>query len=263
MKIRVMTYNIASGRCYEDTSKISLHGGCPVDLSRAGSVIKEAAPDICGLNEINVYLSGGTGPANQPLYLSEYTGMRECFFGKSISVDNSNARRDYGNAVISSHPIESGRIVHIPDTELHDEPRYYEHRSISVVKIGLAGGITVLQTHMGLAIAESKNATLEVLRLLDEIEGPVILMGDFNMRPSNPLIDMLRERLFDTALVSDGYIPTFPSYVYPEGVRPGDYSPPCKIDYIFVSKHFKTLSLRAIDIPVSDHRPLVAELEID
>ena len=115
---------------------------------------------------------------------------------------------------------------------------------------------------MGLAIAESKNAVYTIFRLLDEIEGPVILMGDFNMRPSNILIDMLREKLFDTALIRDEYIPTFPSYIYPEGYTSCDKTPPCKIDYIFVSNHFKTLSFDVLKNSISDHMPVVAELEI-
>ena len=89
---------------------------------------------------------------------------------------------------------------------------------------------------------------------LDEIDGPIILMGDFNMRPSNILIDMLRERLFDTALIRDEYFKTFPSYKL-------NYTP-AKLDYIFVSKHFKVLDLQIPQTSVSDHLPYYVDLEI-
>lgn len=262
MKLKVMTYNIASGRCYEDTSKINSFGGTPQDLTRCGDVIKEISPDICGLNEINHYFSDSAKIKNQPEFLADYTGLRSCVFGVAKTMTTAGGR-DYGNAVISKFPVISAETLSIPDPEIKDENAYYETRAITKTKLDVAGGITILQTHMGLAIAESKNAVYKVFSTLDEIDGPVILMGDFNMRPSNILIDMLRERLFDTALISpDEYLTTFPSYVYPEGFSALDKTPPCKIDYIFVSKHFKTLSINVPQTSVSDHRPIVVELEI-
>ena len=262
MKLKIMTYNVASGRVYEDTSKINSYGGCPQDLSRCASIIRGISPDFCGINEINHYHSKDIAIKNQPEFLANNTGLTYCVFGRAMTT-KSGGGRDYGNAVISKHPIISSEIISIPDPVIKDENKYYENRSITKVKLDIAGGITVLQTHMGLAIAEAKNAVNTVFRLLDEIDGPVILMGDFNMRPSNILIDMLRERLFDTALIRDDYIPTFPSYIYPEGFHPGDETPPCKIDYIFVSKHFKTLSIDVINTSVSDHMPVVVEVEIE
>lgn len=261
MKIKVMTYNIASGRYYDDTSKITPYGGAPEDLTKCAKVIREISPDICGINETNHFLSKDAVIKNQPEFLSEYTGLRSCVFGRAMT-SKSLGGRDYGNAVISKHPIITAEIISIPDPEIKDENKYYETRSITKTKIDIAGGITVLQTHMGLAISEAKNAVYKVFDILDEINGPVILMGDFNMRPSNILIDMLRERLFDTALIRDDYFHTFPSFVYPENFNAMDKSPNCKIDYVFVSKHFKTLSVDVPKTAASDHMPIVVELEI-
>jgi len=261
MKIKAMTYNIASGRVYEDTSKINAYGGTPQDLSRAAGIIRDISPDFCGINEINHYHAKEIQIKNQTEFLAENADFKYCTFGRAMTT-KSGGGRDYGNAILSKHAILSSEVISIPDPDIKDENKYYETRSITKAKLDIAGGITVLQTHMGLAISEAKNAVYTVFRLLDEIDGPVILMGDFNMRPSNILIDMLRERLFDTALIRDEYIPTFPSYIYPEGYHPGDETPPCKIDYIFVSKHFKTLSFDVVNTSISDHMPVIVELEI-
>ena len=56
MKIHIMTYNIASGRCYKNDCDIRPEGSAPVDLSQCAEVIRRVSPDLCGLNEINVYL---------------------------------------------------------------------------------------------------------------------------------------------------------------------------------------------------------------
>ena len=91
MQLRIMTYNIASGRCYKDDAAITPEVGAPVDLSQCADVIQRVSPDLCGLNEINVYLQSyldnqqltGT-PTDQPRYLAENTGLPYHFFGKAI-----------------------------------------------------------------------------------------------------------------------------------------------------------------------------------
>ncbi len=251
MKLKVMTYNIASCRNYEHAD--STGANAPVIPLRTGDVIKSASPDICGLNEVSHFLKCETEEDTQTAYLSDYSGLKYGFFGKAIHLPAQ--KRDYGNAVISKYPIYDAEVFPIPDPEIRDEDAYYESRSIIRSKIDIAGGITIIQTHMGLAIAESKNAVSEVCKIIDKTVGPIILMGDFNIRPSNPLYDILREKLFDTALIRQDYFPTFPTYKtnYPN----------CKIDYIFVSKEFKVTDLQIPNFSVSDHFPYIAELEID
>lgn len=254
MKLRIMTYNIASCRNYE---QVDAKGGALCSKpERVADVIREISPDFCGLNEVSHFDKNEKPEDKQTDYLAKATGLNNSFFGyaKHITYANTALNKDYGNAVISKHPIISSEIIPIPDPEIKDENAYYETRSITKVKLDVAGGITVLQTHMGLANAESKNATLELCKIIDNTEGPIVLMGDFNIRPSNPLIDILREKLFDTALIREDYFKTFPSYDL-------KYTP-CKIDYIFVSNHFKTLSLEVPQTSVSDHLPYFVEVEI-
>lgn len=267
MKLNIMTYNVASGRYYANDEDINNYGGAKADLEQCAKVIKDISPEFCGINEINRYeqsyvdetLKGGTA-CDQPKYLAEYTGLSNHFFGKAIGFEN---RGDYGNAVISKAPILSAEVVAIPDPEIKDETRYYETRSISKVKLDIAGGITVLQVHVGLAIAESQNAIVTLCDIIDNTEGPIILMGDFNMCPSNFLLDRIRERLNEITPDGEGYIHSFPSWTH-EANLPNNLKnhPYCKIDYIFASKHFKKVSCEIPDIRVSDHKPMIATLEI-
>lgn len=268
MKLNIMTYNIASGRYYHNDADFDPHGGSRVvDLSKCADVIKEIAPDFCGINEINCYEAGylsekarkGT-PDDQTAFLAEYTGLTHGYFGKAIEFANRGA---YGNAVISKHPILESEVISIPDPEIKDENGYYETRGIAKVKLDIAGGITVLQVHVGLTVAESQNAIMELCRVIDETDGPIILMGDFNMRPNNFLFDRIRERLQEIVPVEAGYPHTFPSWTHEANIAPQlrDY-PYCKIDYIFASHHFKKLDCRVHKVRVSDHMPLIAQLEI-
>ena len=274
MKLRVMTYNIASGRDYGvDLENEAAEYNMGYDVTKCAEVIREATPVICGLNEINEF-DMDEETANQPLYIGKTANLPYTYFSKTLDLvykpdvvkkpskevplfdkDSNGILRRYGNAVASKYPIISAETIPVSDPEIFDENVYYESRAIAKVKLDVAGGITVFQTHFGLAVSEAQNSVTTLCKLIDETEGPIILMGDFNVRPSNFILNPIRERLVDTASVRPGeYIKTFPSY-------PVEY-PDCKIDYMFVSKHFKVNSVEVPQLRVSDHYPYIAELEI-
>ena len=74
MKLKVMTYNIASGRYFGDISKIKQDGSTPVDWSKCTSVIANQNVDICGINEIR-QCNDDRENANQPLYISKNANL--------------------------------------------------------------------------------------------------------------------------------------------------------------------------------------------
>ncbi len=253
MKLKIMTYNVASGRCYD---KRDSEGKSYSDITKCAEFIKSENPVFCGLNEVNFY-SDNRENANQVEHIAKVAGFENSYFAKAIHIDMGANTRDYGNGVIANCPIISAETIAIPDAKVHDENIPYESRCIAKVKLDIAGGITVLQIHFGLAISEHQNAVDALCKVIDETDGPIILMGDFNIRPSDYLHRPLRERLFDTAdIYPDKYLRTFPTYKEERNY------PNCKIDYIYVSKHFKTLSVSVPDTNISDHYPMTAEVEI-
>jgi endonuclease/exonuclease/phosphatase family metal-dependent hydrolase len=237
-----------------------------VDLSKCADVIKTVSPDFCGLNEVFLYeedylkTQKWDTAADQTAFLADYCGLPYHYFGKAIAFSN---RGEYGNALISRHPLLEAETIPIPDPELKDEPGYYETRGIVKAKLDVAGGITVLQVHVGLRIAEHQNAVVTLCRLIDETQGPIILMGDFNMSPSDFLLDRIRDRLQEIRPSKPGYHHTFPSWTGDANI-PDKYKkhPCCKIDYIFASEHFKQLDCQVHEVRVSDHMPLLATLEL-
>ena len=134
----------------------------------------------------------------------------------------------------------------IPDPLTRVEGRRYETRCI--LKARLACGLTVAVVHVGLNRDEQACA---LCTLMEEIEDErFILMGDFNMTPDDPLLSPIRERLFDTALLSDDPLLTFPSD-----------APDQKIDYIFTSRDLRVKNVCVPKWVVSDHRPCIIEIE--
>lgn len=243
MNLKVMTYNIAGGRNF---------GILPAKFNPepAIEVIRSEMPDVCGLNEVDYKL-----PRSKEVKLAEYIGDAlgyESYFARAVTW----APGDYGNGLVSKYHIISAETIAIPDPKNRTEKEYYEPRCVLHAKIAFPECDTdVFVTHFGLARTEKMKALSVLLSLLADINGPVILMGDFNLRPNDPFIDTLRIALEDTANICKGEIVTFPS----RHDISADYKDQ-KIDYIFTSRNFTATSIKVPEFTASDHRPYIAEL---
>ncbi|MBO5355428.1 MAG: endonuclease/exonuclease/phosphatase family protein [Clostridia bacterium] len=212
-----------------------------IDFEIMAKAIVDCGADIVGLNEMR-----GEGPhpdfTAQTERLAELTGMH-CYFAPALHLKKGL----YGNAILSKYPIERVENIPIPDPDVKKYNGYYETRC--VLKATLEGGITVLVTHFGLNPDEQENAVRTVLT--HTVQEKCILMGDFNVVPSDPVLAPIREKMTDTASAFEGERFSVPSD-----------APTKKIDYIFVSKD---VTVMAADIPAivaSDHRPHTAEVEL-
>jgi endonuclease/exonuclease/phosphatase family metal-dependent hydrolase len=197
--------------------------------------------DIVGLNEMR---GKGADPEfeAQVENLASLTGMKYYHFALAINLPQG----PYGNGFLSKIPILKAETVMIPDPEPKKNNGYYETRC--VLKVVLAGGVTVLVTHMGLNSDEQENAVRTVMEnLADE---KCILMGDFNVRPENPVLEPIRDCMKDTADLFTQELVSFPSD-----------KPNRKIDYIFVSPDVTVLDADIPSIVAADHRPHIAVVE--
>lgn len=212
-----------------------------IDFEIMAKAIVDCGADIVGLNEMR-----GEGPhpdfTAQTERLAELTGMH-CYFAPALHLKKGL----YGNAILSKYPIERVENIPIPDPDVKKYNGYYETRC--VLKATLEGGITVLVTHFGLNPDEQENAVRTVLA--HTVQEKCILMGDFNVVPSDPVLAPIREKMTDAASAFKGERFSFPSD-----------APTEKIDYIFVSPDVKVTAADIPAIVASDHRPHTAEVEL-
>ncbi len=242
MKVKIMTYNIAAGRTYFEYAETKK---APVDIQKSADFIKNENPAVCGLNEVDK-LTKRSGEVDQVGFYEKHLGMNGLFC-KTIALEGG----EYGNGFLTQFPVLDSEVINIPDVE----GKSYEHRAILRVKVDLDGkAVTFLQTHSGLSEEEKINCVDTLCAIIDSLDTPVILMGDFNMSPDFPSLEKIRSRLTDTApLLNGGEFYTFGTY---DGVKKQH------IDYIFVSKEIKPLSLTVVDTKISDHYPLIMECVI-
>ncbi len=223
--MKIVTFNIQHVKSYLE-QKINY----PLFIK----TISELDPDICGLNEVR-------GRGARPDYHAQAERLAagvdmHSVFGASVYIEGNSP---YGNAILSKRPAAETKVFPIKETVEGAEPR-------SVLRADY-GDIVVYQTHLGLKEPEFYEGVNTVYSLLKAETKPAVLMGDFNLLPDHPSLHPLLNDA-DIQYLDTGF--TFPSD-----------KPDRKIDYIFTNKYVKVKSVYVPDLVVSDHRPIVAEIE--
>lgn len=242
MKLKIMTFNVQHMRDFHYKDKDN------IDFEFFGSYIRSKSPDIIGLNEVR---NAGESEryVDQVGIVGGIAGMEHRFFAEAIKVGGKNP---YGNGMLSGHPFEA-QVVPIPDPDDRKAGGTFESRCVLKASFVFEGKtLTVLSTHFGLNPSEAINAAKTVCDIADSTDGPMILMGDFNLTPESPILDPIRQRFQDTEhmIPGDGN-----HYTYPSDAPTG------KIDYIFT----RGIDVSSADINrdiVSDHYSLTATIEL-
>jgi endonuclease/exonuclease/phosphatase family metal-dependent hydrolase len=171
-----MTFNIHHGKGIDGKTS----------LKRIIDEISKSEASIVALQEVDRFKSRSYFQ-DQISIIAKGLGM---FFSYSPSVNLGFSQ--YGNAILSKWPIESKTIHYLAGI--------LERRSILIVTIkvkelGIESGhdkcITVVNTHIGVRAQEQRWQMPKLRDLISKLPKPAILLGDFNMEPSNPTLKLL------------------------------------------------------------------------
>ena len=214
--------------------------------------ILSASPDIVGLQEI--------GP-HAAKYLSEALAMRYPYHYITESADSSGA------AVLSRFPLRDAVAFKA------SEKGHWWQRMIVETQ---AGPITYFNIHTKIPyirkthrrkwlpqiplqfLADRRNREVEhLVALLEKVDGPVIVGGDFNMTERSTDHQQMMGCLKDAyRTVGRGLGNTFPS----AGSWPRNFSAPwpmLRLDYLWHSEHFQAAWAYRGEPGKSDHHPII------
>ncbi|WP_289055688.1 endonuclease/exonuclease/phosphatase family protein [Carboxylicivirga marina] len=236
--IKVMSYNIKHGYGMDNV----------LDLNRAAEIIKVQAPDLCGLQEIDNYCRRSDSVA-QTEYIAQFLNMTGTFV-KFMDFQGG----EYGMATLSSRPLVSTKILTLPDGL--DEPR-----SAIVQEVQIAEACTLLFVNVHFdyvdgneGVASRLNQAKALMEYINSIDKAAIITGDFNCEPRSSTMQYFYDQGFEFVHKGEDNL----SYQ-------GDTK--LEIDHV-IYRHtskveIRAKSIRLLDEPiVSDHRPLIAELEV-
>lgn len=238
---RVMTFNIAAGNG---------------DLARIAATIRDAAPDLVALQEVDVHWASRSGFADQAMELAVALGM-EARFAPIYDLPPASAgepRRQYGVALLSRFPIVS--FANRQLTRLSTQtasPTPLPAPGLLDATIDVHGlRVRVFDTHLDYRADPAVRATQvrETLALIEGAREPLLLFGDLNATPDATELTPLLARLHDL----------WPGVGAGAGTSYPAKAPVKRIDYVLGSAHFHATSARVIETLASDHRPVVMDL---
>jgi len=166
-----------------------------------------------------------------------------------------------------SLPISARRAAWIVDHQDHLDAVPGLHkivRWLQVTELTIPSGALLVGNYHGIARPGSKLDSDERLeqsrgirRVLDAHDGPVALVGDFNLLPETESVRLLEHSLRN--LVIELGIPTTRSRLNPYFGTPQEQP---YADYAFVSPELHVTDFAVPDVEISDHLPLVLDLTL-
>jgi len=266
-RLRIGTYNIAHGRGLAESNWVGRDAETTAKRLRAiARLLSKENLDIVVLNEVDFGCTWTRG-VNQAEFIAREAGLPSRAEGRNLDVHLPFLAFRFGNAVLSRFPIVAARAVDYPARSRFEAAVAGQKRGLlCTLDLGDARRVRVLAVHLEHRDEPVRIATAGVIAGLASDGGPpLIAAGDFNSTPTDfphaartadgrtALSELLESGRFATGLQgppAEGDL-TFSSD-----------RPRALIDWILVPTVWKIDRQRAIDSQLSDHRPVVAEVEL-
>lgn len=237
-EFRVLSYNIFHGEKPNEVGK--------PNLDEIANLIILLQPEVVALQEVDsmtTRLEGVYGAKIDWLAeLAKKTGYRG-YFAKAMDY----AEGGYGEGVLVKKALQYS-------TQALPSPAGGEPRAAAWVKIELKNREELFfgATHLCHQFAENRLAQLAAITsYADSVSKPAFWVGDLNFDPVSEEYKSISSKWSDAGLVANDQSPTYDSE---NGKR---------IDYIWYdSARFELVNYQVIDVPFSDHYPILATLRL-
>jgi endonuclease/exonuclease/phosphatase family metal-dependent hydrolase len=254
--MRLVTFNLLHGRSPSDSR---------VDLDRLAAAVRSLDPDILALQEVDrdqprSHLADLTAVAAEAMgavthrFAAALSGTPGATW-LAATEDDVPGTAAYGIALLSRYPARSWQVRRLPRIPfrfpffvlrarkmvmVEEEPRAVVLGRLDTP----AGPLTVVNTHLSYVPGWGQWQLQQISRDLARESGPVVLMGDLNMRGALP------------TLVT-GYTALARHRTFPVE------RPDAQLDHILLRGQLgQVVGSSAPRLPLSDHRPLVVDLAI-
>lgn len=251
--VRVATFNILNGRVPTDQH---------VDVTGLLTSVRQLDADVLALQEVdrNQHRSNGQDltalaaeamDAPEHRFVAALAGNPGATWIAATGEEQPDAAA-YGIALISRFPVHGWEVLRLPPVPtrapmwfggrlrpylVRDEPRVAVVATVETP----SGLVTFVNTHLSFVPWWNGHQLRRIVQSLVVRPGPVVLMGDLNMRP--PRVARL------SPLRSAVACPTFPVD-----------APTEQLDHILLGGRIQPSQGRSHALPISDHRALSVEL---
>lgn len=253
--MRVATFNILNGRRPSDDL---------VDIDAFRDSVKTLDADVLAMQEVdrNQQRSHGadlTAAAAEAMgatdhrFVAALSGSPGATWVAATGKEQPDAAA-YGIALLSRYPVTAWQIVRLPMLPTRAPMKFRGHRLPTLVRdeprvavaavIDTPGGpLTVANTHLSFVPWWHGRQLRSLIRTLDGMVRPLLVVGDLNMAPTRA-----RRITGMRSLVEAGTYPV--------------EHPHEQLDHVLGEGSLFVQSGQAVHLPISDHRALVADVEL-
>lgn len=244
--IRMLSVNLAHGRGNGFHQALQGEEDARRNLDAIEALIRREAPDVIAFQEADAP-SAWSGRFDHVDYLS-----RAAKYGWGLHTAHAEGLGlSYGTAVLSRLPIEE-HAAHTFIPARAALPKGFSLATVRWERYDL--DIDVVSLHMEPIRGEiRKRQAEELIAALADRGRPLVLMGDFNTEWEDE--DGVLQRLVESLDLSAWSPDAEDVVTFPRLDR--------RLDWILISRHFRFAGFEVLDDAVSDHRAIVADIEID
>lgn len=257
-KLRILTLNIAHGRGLSTYQGFFGTRGIERNLRRIARLLRHESPDIVAMQEVDE-----DSHWNRRIHLLDFLKVEADYPHSHLGINNRREGRlplAYGNGVLSQFEIEHADNQAFGEAVLGEKGFLYTEIALPT------GHLPVVNLHLDFKSRQRRIEQIE--RLIAYLEArhaekgggetyfSPLICGDFNSRSGKPndavrhLFAYLEEQCAYRLYPENGR--TFPSLLPTHG-----------LDFILVPPTWKVLRCEVLRSYVSDHRPVLIDLEID
>jgi endonuclease/exonuclease/phosphatase family metal-dependent hydrolase len=244
-RLRILTFNIAHGRGESFHQLLQRSATTMANLDSIATLLRHSGADIVALQEADAP-SFWSGNFNHIDHLADNAAYSQSVHG--LHVDGMGLA--YGTALMARLDLRDPQAITF-DPELSPVPKGFVVSTISWP--GYADvEVDVVSVHLDYASATTRmQQAAELIATLQARQRPVILMGDFNSEwQENSTVRHISQALGLSAYrPEETGLETFPALDE-------------RLDWILVSTGIAFRSYTVLPDPLSDHRGVLAELEL-
>jgi endonuclease/exonuclease/phosphatase family metal-dependent hydrolase len=191
------------------------------------------------------------------------TGLPYEYFSPTVRYKIMDIDAEFGNGIFTNKQIAKKSTVFVNGQENYvTTPDDYvtNTRNAQIVELNIGKGRITIVNHHGYWEPNGMGSSISVEKLellsehLQEVDGPLIVVGDFNVSSKSEAINKFKQKLGLVDLTESHNLgSTLSSDVTP-------YKVDC--DHIFVSKHIKVKQIGLLDELVSDHKAIMLDFDI-
>ncbi|HEY5152532.1 MAG TPA: endonuclease/exonuclease/phosphatase family protein [Candidatus Saccharimonadales bacterium] len=188
-------------------------------------------------------------------------GLPEAAMSASYASRYMERELKYGNAVLSRLPLASAKTVFTRGSYKHNFDVTKDDgniRNLQFVTVKVSGRVLNILNHHGHHVPDSKAGNDETSRqmhviadVIDSLDGPIILCGDFNLAPDSESLAIINGKLTNLS-IKYGLKRTYNQFSAVNTV----------CDYIFVNDLVKVRHFAMSEDLISDHKALIMEFEL-